>query len=96
MGVSLITINSDKGFDLLLKSSNYFDYEETERNLALASCRHLDEHPIENPDREDFFKMFFEQGYYATAKKYIVASNHQTIMSRLKGKVKRLINRIKK
>lgn len=90
LGVSLITINSNKGYDLLSKSSNYLDYEDTERGLALDSCRHLDEYPIENPDREAFFKLFFEKGYFAAAQKYIVFTEKRTITHRLKGLIKRL------
>lgn len=76
LGVSLITINSEKGNNLLQQSAKYLEFEMTDRNLALNSCKHLNEHPSENPDREVFFKIFNEFGYYSVAKKYIIKSGY--------------------
>lgn len=90
LGVSLITVNCEKGSELLQQSSKYLDYDTTERTLALNSCKHLDEHPSENPDRDNFFNMFHKEGYYAAAKKYIRKAN---IFRRIVRKIRRIIKR---
>ena len=89
-GVSLITVNSEKGRKLLQQSSKYLDYDPTERGLALSSCKHLDEHPSENPDRANFFKLFNEAGYYAAAKKYITSAGNTNLVKRVARKLWRI------
>jgi len=89
LGVSLITVNSVIGQRLLDDSAKYLDIELTEQEKALASCRHLDEHPSENPDRANFFKLFNEVGYYAAAREYITASN-TNLVKRLVQKIRRI------
>ena len=91
LGVSLITVNSEKGNKLLQQSSKYLDYDTTERKLALSSCKHLDEHPSENPDRGNFFNLFNKEGYYAAAKKYITVGNKTNLLMRIARKIKRII-----
>ena len=91
LGVSLITVNSTKGYKLLQLSSKYLDYETTERTLALNSCKHLDGHPTENPDRTNFFKLFNEAGYYTAAKKYITNDSKNNLFMRIVRKVKRIL-----
>ena len=86
-GVSLITINSAKGATLLQESSKYIKKEKTSRELAIKSCRHLDNHPKENPDRADFFNLFFEKGYYAAAEKYIIDKRNKNLFVRLLKKI---------
>ena len=88
LGVSLITVNCEKGNKLLQQSSKYLDYDPTERTLALNSCKHLDEHPSENPDRSNFIKLFHKAGYYAAAKKYICNTN---IFKRIVRRIKKII-----
>ena len=88
LGVSLITVNSVKGDKLLKQSAKYMEFDTTERELALRSCKHLDEHPTENPNRDAFFNLFFESGYYAAASKYITSRN---ITSLIKGKIIKMI-----
>lgn len=87
LGVSLITVNSPKGLKLLEMSSKYLDYETTSMELAVSSCRHLDRHPKENPDREAFFNLFFEKGYYAAAEKYIKINNKKKIFVKIVRKI---------
>lgn len=91
LGVSLITVNSEKGNKLLGQSSRYLDYEVTERLLALNSCKHLDEHPSENTDRANFFKLFNEAGYYVAAKKYIINGNKINLIKRIARKLRRIL-----
>ena len=93
LGVSLITVNSEKGRMLLQQSAKYLDYDPTERVLALNSCRHLDEHPSENPDRANFFKLFNEAGYYAAAKKYITGTGNTNLVKRVARKIWRIFNK---
>ena len=92
LGVSLITVNNEKGDNLLLQSSKYLEFDASRRDLALNSCKHLDEHPSENPRRADFFKAFYEFGYYAAANKYITNISNTKIIKRFFRKIWRIIN----
>ena len=91
LGVSLITVNNENGRKLLEQSAKYLEYDVTERELALRSCKHLDEHPSENPERAGFFQLFNEGGYYAAAKKYITARNKTNLLVRVAKKIKRVL-----
>ena len=87
LGVSLITVNTVKGFELLQESSKYLKFEETSRELALNSCRHLDNHPKENPNRTAFFNFFFQEGYYAAAEKFIIENRNKNLFVRVLKKI---------
>lgn len=91
LGVSLITVNTGKGLRLLELSSKYLLYEITSKELALSSCRHLDEHPCENPQRADFFQSFYKHGYYVAAEQYVFAK--KPILKRIKNKIIRLMKK---
>lgn len=93
LGVSLITVNSIIGQRLLDDSAKYLDIELTEQEKALASCRHMDEHPSENPDRKNFFTLFNEAGYYAAAKKYITSAGNTNLVKRVARKLWRIFNK---
>ena len=71
LGVSLITVNSKKGEILLEKSKEYMRIEKTSKEIACSSCRHLQNSPIENPCRTDFFTYFNRNGYIKAVEKYI-------------------------
>lgn len=92
LGVSLITVNNEKGECLLQLSSKLLDIDTTERDLALNSCKHLDEHPSENPNRASFFEAFNKDGYFATAKKFISRNNKINLLKRMVNKLRRIIN----
>lgn len=89
IGVSLITANSTKGAYLLEKSSKYMEIEETDKELALSSCRHLHNRPVENPNRTAFFAYFKENGYFKAAEKFIFKK--ETTTDKIKRKIKRII-----
>lgn len=91
VGVSLITVNNDKGKRLLDISRNYLNVEKTNRELALVSCRHLNENPVENPNRSAFFKELDVNGYYIAAKKYIQIEKNSTLLRRAVNKAKRIV-----
>lgn len=86
-GVSLITVNTAKGIKLLQESSKYLKVEETSSELAINSCRHLDNHPKENPNRVAFFKLFFEKGYYVAAEKFIIEKRNKFLFVRVLKKI---------
>ena len=89
LGVSLIAVNNNKGSQLLKQSSRYLDYDISDRELALSSCKHMDEHPSENPDRAGFFNVFNEKGYYSAANKYILNPLHRRLIARFLRIVKK-------
>lgn len=72
LGVSLITVNNEKGNKLLHHCTKYLEIETTRRELALSSCKHLQEHPLESPNREEFFKSLNNTGFHKAAEKYII------------------------
>ena len=90
VGVSLIAINSQKGGELLESASAYMDVEETSEELALKSCRHMDEHPVENPNRKKFFALFLRKGYHKAATRILYPP--PSIIERVKGRIKKIFN----
>ena len=92
LGVSLITINTEKGYKLLQQSADYLEFDTTERAQALNSCKHLDEHPSENPKRAGFFQLLNKEGYYAAAKVYVTNGGKKTLINRLIRKIRVIIN----
>jgi coenzyme F420-reducing hydrogenase beta subunit len=90
VGVSLIAVNTEKGRKLLSYTGGILDIEETPERLALESCRHMDEHPIENPQRKDFFSLFLRKGYHVAAARFLTPP--QPFMRRVKQKIKRILN----
>ncbi|MCR5702191.1 MAG: Coenzyme F420 hydrogenase/dehydrogenase, beta subunit C-terminal domain [Lachnospiraceae bacterium] len=73
-GISLITVNNHKGYNFFEKSKKYLDIESATEEDALASCRHLNNTPIENLNRNKFMTLLKKNGYHKAAKKYIEAS----------------------
>ncbi len=90
IGVSLITVNSEKGTYLLEKSSKYMEIEKTDKELALSSCRHLHNCPSENPNRAAFLSYLKKHGYFKAAKIFIFKK--ETTTDKIKHKIKRIIN----
>ena len=70
-GVSLVVVNSARGREVLDAAAAYLETEQVSRDLALTSCRHLDEHPAENPQRTAFLAELRRNGYHAAARKFI-------------------------
>ena len=92
IGVSLIAVNNEKGKDLVKKTEKYMEVELTSEEKAHSSCKHLDEHPTENPNRQPFMDMMLKDGYHAAAKKYINETK-PGIIKRLYRKCKNLYKR---
>lgn len=90
LGVSLISVNSPKGVNLLFSSEEYLDIEVTKESLALSSCRHLDEHPIENRNRPAFFKVFLKHGYFSAAHLFVDYKKNPSQLYRAFRKIKRI------
>ena len=88
IGVSLITVNTEKGKCLLEKSKHFMEIEKTTKGLALSSCRHLHNTPSENPERAAFFAYFSKHGYFKAADKFIFKKETKT------EKIKKIANRI--
>lgn len=90
VGVSLITVNTEKGKCLLEKSKRFMEIEKTTKDLALSSCHHLHNTPSENPERAAFFAYFRKYGYFKAADKFICKKETKT--EKLKKIAKRIIN----
>ena len=69
-GISLVVANNDKGFELITESEKYLEFEKTEEQTAIKSCRHLCHHPQESRFRKKFFELLLSDGYYTAFKKY--------------------------
>lgn len=95
LGVSLVTVNSEKGLAFLGDTSRYLNVEETKSEQALVSCKHLNEHPSENPDRGKFFDIFQRKGYLEAYKKIIRESEVDRILRHLRGMVGRVVRVLK-
>lgn len=89
MGVSLIVCSSEKGKRLLENAQEYMHLEISDRERALKSCRHLDNHPNENQNRYAFFEDFYNNGYSKAIREYLP---HKTLV----GVIKKKLHGIKK
>ncbi len=88
LGVSLVAVNSAKGHQLLNDATPFLDLEPTTAQNALDSCRHLNGHPTENPQRQRFFRLFSDKGYHAAAHKLILPNLRQRLLRLIKSKIK--------
>lgn len=91
LGVSLIIVNTEKGLAFFDKATKYLNVEKTSNDLALGSCKHLNEHPSENPNRLYFFDLFQRKGYKAAYEKYI----KECAITRLKRRIKSILKNIR-
>lgn len=90
IGVSLIVVNNPKGRALVDNATKYIDIEPTTREQAHNSCKHLDEHPTENPDRQAFIDMMLVKGFHATADQYVHYAVKQGLAKRIYHRFKKL------
>lgn len=70
-GISLILCNTEKASKLIPELSKSLNIERVTEKMAIDSCRHLTKCPVENSNREKFFKCMKKSGYTVAAKKYI-------------------------
>lgn len=71
LGVSLVGMNTQRGRKLVEATAEYLETEGVTREQALASCRHMDGHPVENPQRAAFMAELRLKGYHAATRKFI-------------------------
>lgn len=90
-GVSLISVNNKHGLKLIGAAEKYLSLENTTRELALSSCKHLHENPSENANRKAFFEEFNKNGYFAAAEKYITIDKPKSIFAKVCKKIKRIM-----
>lgn len=60
-GISLVSINNEKGAGLLKNIMNNISFENVDKELALSSCRHINQPPALNFNHESFMKMLREK-----------------------------------
>ena len=89
VGVSLVSANNPHGLTLLEKARDLLNIESTSAKDALNSCRHMDDHPTENPDRNAFIQETLSAGFHHAAKKYY--QNTNSLPSRIKNKLRRIM-----
>lgn len=92
VGVSLVAVNSQKGMRLLESAEPFLRVEPTSKENALQSCRHMNEHPIENPHRKVFIEKAINEGYYAAAEEFIHIHNN-TFVNKVKNMLKAILGR---
>ncbi|MCR4650156.1 MAG: Coenzyme F420 hydrogenase/dehydrogenase, beta subunit C-terminal domain [Lachnospiraceae bacterium] len=90
LGVSLVGVNSLKGLNIMKSLEKWLIMEDSSGQDALLSCRHMDDHPVENPLRSAFLKRLFKKGYYAAAKEFII---DVSIINRIKNRIRRMVRR---
>lgn len=91
VGVSLVVINNLQGESLFTKSKYLLSIDPTDKQTAIASCRHLTHSPLENVNRKKFIDLVMNEGYYSAARKYIDFSQDINLWRRIKDKIKLLI-----
>ena len=92
IGVSLVAVNNQKGVELFKSAEGLLNIEPTTEEEALHSCRHMDEHPLENPNRQAFIEKAIKDGYYAAAKQFIHAVDN-SLIKKVKSKLRVLLRR---
>lgn len=92
-GVSLVAANNRRGMELIESAAALLDIEPTSRENALRSCRHMDEHPAENPRRKAFMEKAFAEGYCAAAEKFILRDGGRSLLGRVKAGLKAILGR---
>lgn len=70
-GVSLVCVNNARGRAALDAAGGFLEWEQVPRAAALASCRHLSRHPVENPRRAAFLETLRQEGYHAAAQRFM-------------------------
>ncbi len=70
-GVSLISVNTEKGKEFLSHLDKYAMFEPSSLENALLSCRHLNHSPKESKKRKKFFKYFKTHAFYQSWSKFI-------------------------
>ncbi len=68
-GVSLVCVNNARGRAALDAAGGFLEWEQVPRETALASCRHLSRHPVENPRRAAFLETLRQEGYHAAVQR---------------------------
>lgn len=86
-GISLIVVNSLKGERMLQNANKYMDIEETSKSDANNSCRHLNNSPEANPNRDSFVRSVIKNGYHSS---YRVYTKQKPILVRVINKIKGL------
>ena len=92
LGVSLVAVNNVHGQNLLDLANKYLSIETTSRKTALESCRHMDEHPIENPKRKEFIQHTFSYGYFSAAREFLDL-RCPTFSQKIKNKIRSWLRR---
>ena len=68
-GMSLASVNSHKGAELLREAEPFLHLEPTSKGKSLASCRHMTHPPEESSRRTRFFSDLRKGGYYHALKR---------------------------
>ena len=71
LGVSLVCVNNAHGLSALDLTADALAVEEVSRETAVASCRHLCRHPVENPQRAAFLDEVQRSGYHAAMRRFM-------------------------
>lgn len=91
-GVSLVCVNSSKGYNCLIDASKYLTIEESSKRLAIESCRHLTNPPMVSPNREKFFKELDKHGYFSAVNKYMDVKDNK--LSKMMKKIKQGLTKL--
>ena len=86
LGVSLVSVNNEKGERLFALSERYLIIEPTSGEEALDSCRHLNTSPVENEKRGLFLETVFTKGYHVAADWFI--EHKQSVLKRIIRRIK--------
>lgn len=96
LGVSLISINNDRGLEILKDALKFMEVESTSKEKAFNSCKHLNCHPIENPQRQAFIDLMLGKGYHVAAKRFIKRDSPKIkkVLTKLYHKINKYANNV--
>ena len=98
MGVSLVSVNNDHGLSILDKSREFLEIEKTSRINALKSCRHLNNSPLENPNRDEFIGNILKYGYHKAYEMFFnsMSDNNKNALQQSIQENSNMANKVKK
>ena len=88
LGVSLVAVNSPRGKRLFDLAAQYLEREPVESDVAVASCRHLTQHPVQHSRRSQFLCMLKANGYHAAFRRF---DPRRSLLVRLRKRVRALL-----
>ena len=92
-GLSIIILSSAKGVQLFDEIKKYTEYEFVDEQTVTKKSRHIHLPPLTNEKRNLFFRDFNKYSFNELSKKYIYNITLRKILSVIKWKIYKILNK---